>query len=60
VNAHQRAVRKVLFVGELPLSESCVRELPLCLHGAIVRCCHCRVLCSLGVCWEVTFVRELR
>jgi hypothetical protein len=26
-----------------------VRELPLCLHGAIVRCCHCRVLCSLGI-----------
>jgi hypothetical protein len=25
-----------LFVGKLPLSESCVRELPFCLHSAIV------------------------
>jgi hypothetical protein len=35
--AHQYGVRlKVLFIRKLPLSESCVRELPLCLHCAIV------------------------
>ena len=40
----------VVFTGcclsELPLSESYVRELPLCLHGAIVGCCHRGMLCS--------------
>jgi hypothetical protein len=64
VDTYQRGVHWVLFVRELPLSESCVRELPLCLHDAIVGCCRCRVLCSLGIARrqavrKVLFVREL-
>jgi len=58
--ARQRAVRKVLFVGELPLSENYVGELPLCLHRIIIDTCQRGVCWVLFVCREVTFVRELR
>jgi hypothetical protein len=43
-----------LFVGKLPSSESCVRELPLCLLGVIVALC---LLADSVVCQLLSQVR---